>query len=386
MRGAPASRVAKTPGWPSVATRVTRLEAGLARQPHHQLAALGHAAVLGGDRGLPAPTPAGAARPRRGASRSRPGRRPGRPRRGPCGGERARPRWSRSHRGNRVGSVCVMPGSLLPAESLRPITGAIFLRSATSSTNISGVMDCGPSDSARLGSLWTSMMRPSAPTAAAARLKGRDLVPPPGAVGRVHEDREVADLLHRGNDGEVQGVAGEIREASAPRARRGSPSSSPPRGCTRPTSGTPRASRTARASAAPASSRLPARFSSEKFCMLRAPIWMTSAYFSTRSTLSTSMASVTTGRPVASRASARMLQAGLAQALEGVGAGARLERPAAEDVGARRLDRARDGQGLLDRSPPRRARPSARAPGRRPPRAPTRTMVSSLFTSRETSL
>src|SRR5271157_3237200 len=27
----------------------------------------------------------------------------------------------------------------------------------------------------------------------------------------------------------------------------------------------------------------PARFSSEKFCMLRAPIWITSAYFSTRS-------------------------------------------------------------------------------------------------------
>ena len=51
---------------------------------------------------------------------------------------------------------------------------------------------------------------------------------------------------------------------------------------------------------------LPTRFSREKFCMLRAPTWMASAYFSTRSTLSTSMASETTGRPVASRASARM--------------------------------------------------------------------------------
>ena len=49
----------------------------------------------------------------------------------------------------------------------------------------------------------------------------------------------------------------------------------------------------------------PASFSSEKFCMLRAPIWMQSAYSSTRSNVSTSMASVTTPSPVSSRASAR---------------------------------------------------------------------------------
>ena len=102
------------------------------------------------------------------------------------------------------------------AYSLRPITGAIFLRSAISSANMSGVMDCGPSESARLGSLWTSIIRPSAPTAAAARLSGRDLVPPARAVGRVDQDRQVADLLHRGHDGEVQRVAGEIRERAHP--------------------------------------------------------------------------------------------------------------------------------------------------------------------------
>ena len=37
---------------------------------------------------------------------------------------------------------------------------------------MSGVMDCAPSESARSGSLWTSIISPSAPTAAAARLKG----------------------------------------------------------------------------------------------------------------------------------------------------------------------------------------------------------------------
>ena len=56
--------------------------------------------------------------------------------------------------------------------SLRPMTGAIWRRSWTSSANISGVIDWGPSESARFGSWWTSIIRPSAPTAAAARLRG----------------------------------------------------------------------------------------------------------------------------------------------------------------------------------------------------------------------
>src|SRR5437899_5695543 len=41
----------------------------------------------------------------------------------------------------------------------------------------------------------------------------------------------------------------------------------------------------------------PARLSREKFCMLRAPIWITSAYSSTRSSDSLSIASVTIPNP-----------------------------------------------------------------------------------------
>jgi len=50
------------------------------------------------------------------------------------------------------------------------------------------------------------------------------------------------------------------------------------------------------------------RLSREKFCTLRAPIWRMSACSATTSTLSGSMTSVTTGRPVrllASRSSVR---------------------------------------------------------------------------------
>jgi len=57
-------------------------------------------------------------------------------------------------------------------------------------------------------------------------------------------------------------------------------------------SGTHRAWRTCRAEQDRFLAR-PARFSKEKFCMLRAPIWMTSAYSSTRSSDSLSIASVT---------------------------------------------------------------------------------------------
>ena len=52
----------------------------------------------------------------------------------------------------------------------------------------------------------------------------------------------------------------------------------------------------------------PARLSSEKFCMLRAPIWITSAYFSTRSRDSLSTASVTIPNPNSSRTLARIFR------------------------------------------------------------------------------
>ena len=48
----------------------------------------------------------------------------------------------------------------------------------------------------------------------------------------------------------------------------------------------------------------PTRFSSEKFCMLRAPTWSTSAYCSTNPSDSLSIASVTIFIPNVSRTSA----------------------------------------------------------------------------------
>ena len=52
----------------------------------------------------------------------------------------------------------------------------------------------------------------------------------------------------------------------------------------------------------------PTRFSSEKFCMLRAPTWSTSAYCSTRSQFSGSMVSVTMASPNWRRTSARIFR------------------------------------------------------------------------------
>src|SRR5699024_10266424 len=52
-----------------------------------------------------------------------------------------------------------------------PTTGAIVRRSRTTSSNCSGLMDWLPSQSACSGSLCTSMISPSAPTAIAARAR-----------------------------------------------------------------------------------------------------------------------------------------------------------------------------------------------------------------------
>ena len=66
---------------------------------------------------------------------------------------------------------------------------------------------------------------------------------------------------------------------------------------------TPRFSSTGR-------SARPTSRSRSKFCMLRAPTWITSATSRTSSSWRTSMSSVTIGSPVSSRASARMSSAG----------------------------------------------------------------------------
>ena len=81
--------------------------------------------------------------------------------------------------------------------------------------------------------------------------------------------------------------------------------------------------------------------------MLREPTCSTSAYCATRSTSRGSITSVTTGRPVRSRASARISSPRSPQPLEAIGIGARLEGAATEHVPARVADHAGDIQGLL---------------------------------------
>src|SRR5271167_4419971 len=59
---------------------------------------------------------------------------------------------------------------------VRPSTAAIWRTSRISCSNSAGRMDCGPSESARSGSWWTSTSNPSAPTATAARDSGNTLL------------------------------------------------------------------------------------------------------------------------------------------------------------------------------------------------------------------
>ena len=68
--------------------------------------------------------------------------------------------------------------------------------------------------------------------------------------------------------------------------------------------------------------------------MFRVPIWMMSAASSTASAFSVSISSVTMPMPVFSRARREDLQAFQAEPLEGIGAGARLERAGAEEPDA----------------------------------------------------
>ena len=87
--------------------------------------------------------------------------------------------------------------------------------------------------------------------------------------------------------------------------------------------------------------RRPACLSSEKFCMLRAPIWITSAHSATRSRDSLSIASVTMRRPKRSRISGHDARGLEAQALKGVRRGAGLVSAAAEELRAGRRRPAR---------------------------------------------
>ncbi len=90
---------------------------------------------------------------------------------------------------------------------------------------------------------------------------------------------------------------------------------------------------------------LPSSLSRSKFCMFRAPTWMTST--SSKSGRFRSMSSVTMGRPVASLAISRSRRMPSAHTLEGIGGGAGLEGAAPQHGGAAGLYRLGDGDHLL---------------------------------------
>src|SRR5437773_11443001 len=90
----------------------------------------------------------------------------------------------------------------------------------------------------------------------------------------------------------------------------------------------------------------PSSFRRLKFCMLRAPTCRMSACSATNPTWLVSITSVTTRRPCRS-ATRRRWRRPSSQALEGVGGGARLEGPPAQDAGPVPLHGAGDDIELL---------------------------------------
>ncbi len=141
--------------------------------------------------------------------------------------------------------------------------------------------------------------------------------------------------LHVRHRRHVEQVARRRCRSPSRRARRARRSGCPATGCTRRSSAGLRPSRSCRASAAPACFVWPTSVSSVKFCMLRAPIWIMSAYSLDQLDLPRVHHLGDDRHAVLVARLAEDLQALFAHALESVGAGARLERAAAEDVRAR---------------------------------------------------
>ena len=90
----------------------------------------------------------------------------------------------------------------------------------------------------------------------------------------------------------------------------------------------------------------PARLSSEKFCMLRAPIWMTSAYCSTRSRRFVVDGFGDDAEAVLFADLGENLQAGFAESLKAVWGSARFVGAAAEEAAAGLGDLLGDGHAL----------------------------------------
>ena len=174
---------------------------------------------------------------------------------------------------------------------------------AISAANRSGLSDCGPSESASSGLGCTSIIRPSAPAATAAiAIDSTYSQCPVPWLGSTTTGRCVS-FLSTGTAlrSSVKRVA--VSKVRMPRSHRMTLGLPPASTYSADSSHSwivvdmPRL----RSTGLPVSAT---RRSSEKFCMLRAPIWRMSACSATSSTLSGSMTSVMTGSPVSRRASA----------------------------------------------------------------------------------
>jgi len=190
--------------------------------------------------------------------------------------------------------------------SVRPTRGDRCCAIEASSRRSDSMSACGPSQRAVSGCGWTSTMMPSAPTAIAARDSGstRSRRPPECEGSTITGRWDSRCATGTADMSRVLRVA--FSKVRMPRSH--STMSRLPR-CAMYSAAIshssmvadmPRLSMTGLPAAPTACSR-------GKFCMLRVPTWSMSAYLLTRSTSRWSITSVTMGRPVSSRTSARIL-------------------------------------------------------------------------------
>ena len=215
----------------------------------------------------------------------------------------------------------------------RPMAEATARTPVMRSLNSAKVSDCAPSDRARAGSRMDLDQQAIRAGRDRRPRHGRHAVPHADAVGRVGEHRQVRGCFEHGMALMSMVLRVIVSKVRMPRSQRTT--------CRLPRAAMysaahqqllerrarPRLSSTGRPAARPRAS------SSEKFCMLRAPIWSMSAPGPPWAELSTSITSVTIGRPVTARASREQLRPS-SSALEAVGRGPRLEGAAAQDARA----------------------------------------------------
>src|SRR3989338_5898261 len=183
---------------------------------------------------------------------------------------------------------------------------ATFFSSLTRAVNFLGSSDWGPSERATSGFGWTSIIRPSAPAAMAALAIGPTYsqlpVPWLGSTMTGRWDRflitgtALRSSVKRVWSSNVRMPRSQRMTLKLPWLRRDSAA----RRNSVMVAERPRLSSTGLCD-------WPTSLRSSKFCMLRAPICMTSAYFSTSSMSRTSISSVTTLKPVCLATSRRSL-------------------------------------------------------------------------------